>query len=57
MEDLTGRNAERLRQEREQLSLAKDEFLSRLNGNQADPGLLDDLRRMLPDTTDDDPIP
>lgn len=37
--------------------MAKDEFLSRLNGNQADPGLLDDLRRMLPDTTDDDPIP
>ena len=33
--------------------MARDEFLRMLDGHQADPGLLDELRAMMPDTTDD----
>ena len=33
--------------------MARDEFLRLLDGHQADPGLLDELRSAMPDTTDD----
>ena len=33
--------------------LPKDEFLARLRGNQADPGLREDLLRLAGETTDD----
>jgi prevent-host-death family protein len=33
--------------------MPRDAFLRLLEGRQADPGLLDDLRAMMPDTTDD----
>ncbi|MDP9222728.1 MAG: type II toxin-antitoxin system prevent-host-death family antitoxin [Actinomycetota bacterium] len=36
--------------------IARDEFLQRLAGHQADAGLRDDLRRLAPDTTDDLPV-
>jgi prevent-host-death family protein len=33
--------------------LTRDEFVARLRGNQADPGLRDDLARLAGETTDD----
>ncbi len=36
--------------------MAKEEFLGRLVGHQADPGLTAELRRLVPDTTDDVPL-
>ena len=33
--------------------MPRDEFVRKVLAHQADPGLLDDLRRMMPDTTDD----
>lgn len=33
--------------------MRRDEFLARIVGYQADPGLRDDLRELAPDTTDD----
>jgi len=36
--------------------MPRDRFLAMLDGSRADPGLLDDLRRMMPDTTDDIPL-
>lgn len=33
--------------------MPRDEFLRNVLGHQADPGLLDELRAMMPDTTDD----
>ena len=33
--------------------MPRDEFVEKVLAHQADPGLLDDLRRMMPDTTDD----
>ena len=33
--------------------MARDEFLRNVQGHQADPGLLDELRAMMPDTTAD----
>lgn len=33
--------------------MPRDEFLLLLDGHQADPGLTDELRAMMPDTTDD----
>lgn len=36
--------------------MAKEEFLGRLVGHQADPGLRAELRRLVPDTTDDSPL-
>lgn len=35
--------------------MAKEELLALLEGHRADPGLLDELREMMPDTTDDLP--
>lgn len=35
--------------------ISRDEFLRKLRGSQADPGLADQLREMNPDTTDDLP--
>jgi prevent-host-death family protein len=34
--------------------ITRDEFVRGLAGRQADPGLRDELRRLVPDTTDDD---
>jgi prevent-host-death family protein len=34
-------------------AMARDEFLRRIGSRQADPGLLAELRAMVPDTTDD----
>lgn len=36
--------------------MPRDEFLARLIGHQADPGLTEELRRLNPDTTDDTPL-
>lgn len=36
--------------------MAKEELLGRLIDHQADPGLRDELRRLVPDTTDDMPL-
>ncbi|HET7026107.1 MAG TPA: type II toxin-antitoxin system prevent-host-death family antitoxin [Candidatus Limnocylindrales bacterium] len=36
--------------------MPRDQFLALLEGNQADPGLTEELRRLAPDTTDDIPI-
>jgi prevent-host-death family protein len=36
--------------------MARDEFLRRISGNQADAALTEELRRLAPDTTDDIPI-
>jgi len=33
--------------------MPRAEFLRRVTGHQADPGLTDELRRLAPDTTDD----
>ncbi|MEX2548537.1 MAG: type II toxin-antitoxin system prevent-host-death family antitoxin [Chloroflexota bacterium] len=35
--------------------MAKEELLALLEGHRADPGLLGELREMMPDTTDDLP--
>jgi prevent-host-death family protein len=35
----------------------RSEFVRHLLGNQADPGLTDDLAELTPDTTDDLPLP
>jgi len=35
--------------------IGRNEFLRRLEGRQADPGLAEELREMNPDTTDDIP--
>lgn len=37
--------------------MARDEFLDRLEGSQADPALRKQLREMMPDTTADIPWP
>ena len=37
--------------------MPKEEFIRTVLAHQADPGLTAELREMLPDTTDDDPIP
>ncbi len=37
--------------------MAREEFVRRVLGHQADPGLLAELREMNPDTTDDIPLP
>lgn len=35
--------------------MARREFMSRIDGHQADPGLTEELRLLAPDTTDDLP--
>jgi prevent-host-death family protein len=35
--------------------MGREEFMAMLEGRRADPGLRDDLRRLIPDTTDDIP--
>jgi prevent-host-death family protein len=40
---------------RRQAFMTRDEFIREVLSHQADPGLLDDLREMNPDTTDDLP--
>jgi prevent-host-death family protein len=37
--------------------MAKEEFVARVVGHQADPAIAMDLRRLAPDTTDDVPTP
>jgi prevent-host-death family protein len=37
--------------------MPRDEFVRIVLAHQADPGLTAELRRLLPDTTDDEPIP
>jgi prevent-host-death family protein len=37
--------------------MPRDEFVRSVLSHQADPGLSAELRRLLPDTTDDEPIP
>jgi prevent-host-death family protein len=36
--------------------IGRDEFLHRIQGHQADPGLTSDLEKLAPDSTDDLPL-